>query len=480
MTTKKCTNHLEQFRQSLYQNFNNRADTLMELVDAICSNPHARSVVEYSLTPCFRRSYSTIFKAINEMEWDELATAHLLAPYLPQGQQRSFWLLGTDVTSQPRQFAHTLADRGMVYQPNAIKGNKPVTIGHQYSTTVLLPEAEVGMSPSWVIPLLTRRVQTDEDKELVGSEQIDALLKEPQLPFGKSLCVDVGDTSYSKPPCLHANRHHRHLVTITRARGTRVFYRQFVPDNPDEAKQPVGHPTWYGQRFALQESETWHQPDEQATVTEKSRRGNEYRIEIRAWHNMLMPGKHKPKRLPMHRYPFTLVQVVRYDSEGQLACTRPLWLIVIGERRHELSLLDSYQAYRQRYDLEHFFRFGKQRLLLASFQTPEDVREENWWQLAHLAYAQLWMARHVACSVPRPWERNLPEMKKRLISPTLVQRDFGRIIRQIGTPAQPPKPRGNSLGRRKGTKLPPRPRQKVVVKGQQKEKSWKSARLFSY
>lgn len=465
MTTKKCTNELEQFRQQLYQNFNNRADTLMELVDAICSNPDAHSVVEYSLTPCFRRSYSTIFKAINEMEWDKMATAHLLSPYLPRPQERSFWLLGTDVTPQPRQFAHTLPDRSMVYQPNTVKGNKPVTIGHQYSTTVLLPEREEGISPSWVIPLMTQRVTTDEDKELVGSEQIDALLKDPQLPFGKRLCVDVSDTSYSKPACLHANRCHPDLVTMARARGTRVFYRQFVPDKPDEADSSVGHPTWYGQRFALQEADTWHQPDEQATLIEKSRRGRTYRVELKAWHNLLMTGKHKPQRLPMHRYPFTLVQIIRYDADGQLACKRPMWLIVIGKRRHELSLLDIYEAYGQRYDLEHFFRFGKQKLLLDSFQTPEDVREEAWWQLGHLAYAQLWMARQVANSLPRPWERNLPEMKNRLISPTLVQRDFGRIIRQIGTPAKLPKPRGISPGRRKGTKLPPRLRQKVVVKG---------------
>jgi hypothetical protein len=76
MTIKKCTTELRQFREELYQNFNNRADTLMELVDAICSNPNARSVVEYSLTPCFRRSYSTIFKAIAEMTWN-IATASI-------------------------------------------------------------------------------------------------------------------------------------------------------------------------------------------------------------------------------------------------------------------------------------------------------------------------------------------------------------------------------------------------------------------
>ncbi len=232
----------------------------------------------------------------------------------------------------------------------------------------------------------------------------------------------------------------------------------------------MGCPRSYGERFSLQEAKTWHPPDEQMTIIERSRRGKKYRVKIKVWHNMLMSGKRKPKRLPMHKYPFTLMQVVRYDEEGNLACKRPMWIIAIGERRHELSLLDIYEAYGARYDIEHFFRFGKQKLLLASFQTPEDVREEKWWQLAHLAYAQLWMARHVACSLPRPWERNLPEMKMRLISPTLVQRDFGRIIRQIGTPAKPPKRRFISPGRQKGTKLTPRPRRKVVVKSQQKAK----------
>ena len=438
----------------------------MELVDAICSNPDARSVVEYSLTPCFRRSYSTIFMGINEMEIDKLATAHLLAPYLPRPQLRPFWLLGTDVTPQPRQFAHTLPDRGIVYQPNPIKGNKPVTVGHQFSTTALLPEVEERVSSSWVIPLMTQRVSTDEDKELVGSSQIDALLKDAKLPFGKSLTVDVGDTSYSKPACLHANRHHPHLVTIARIRGTRVLYRQFVPD-PNKTKRSVGCPCSYGERFALQEPATWHQPDEAITIIEKSRRGKTYRVEIKAWHNMLMSGKRKPHRLPMHKHPFTPVQVVRYDEAGNLACQRPMWLLAIGERRHELSAENIYEAYGQRYDLEHFFRFGKQKMLLASFQTPEDGREAKWWQLVHLAYTQLWMARHVASNLPRPWERNLPAMKNGLMSPTLVQRDFGRIIRQIGTPAKPPKPRYISPGRRKGTKLPPRPRRKVVVKGQQ-------------
>jgi hypothetical protein len=180
---------------------------------------------------------------------------------------------------------------------------------------------------------------------------------------------------------------------------------------------------------------------------------------------MLMRGHLSPEPVPMHEHPFTLVCITRYDEAGNPAFKRPMWLVVMGQRRDELSLEPIYLAYLTRFDIEHFFRFGKQKLLMTAFQTPEVVREEKWWQLTHLAYAQLWLARHVTVALPRPWERNLPAMKHRLISPTLVQRDFARIIRQLGTPARSPKPRHISPGRTLGAKLPKRPRQSVVVKG---------------
>ena len=45
MDIKQAATDLEQFRESLYQNFENRADTLMNLLDAMCSMPEAKSVV---------------------------------------------------------------------------------------------------------------------------------------------------------------------------------------------------------------------------------------------------------------------------------------------------------------------------------------------------------------------------------------------------------------------------------------------------
>ena len=462
MNTNTCTAAVVQFRHRLYQNFTNRADTLIELVDALCSNGSARSIVEYSLTPCFRRSYTTLYKALAEWNWDEQQLARLLAPYLPRPSQRSFWLLGVDVTPQPRPFAQTLPDRSMVYHPNPVQGNKPVTIGHQYSTVALLLEAQAQPAPSWVLPLSTTRAASADDKEAVGAAQIDALLQDRALPFHSELCVEVADSKYGKPAYLHAHRRHANLVTIVRVASNRTFYRP--PEGASE-RTTAGHPTWYGARLVLGDPSTWPPSDNQALTQHVSRRGKRYRVEIESWNNCLMHGQRKPKLLPMQRYPFTLVRIVLYDQAGNQAFRRPLWLIVVGQRRHELSALESYQAYQRRYDLEHFFRFGKQHLLLASFQTPDAEREERWWQLAHLAYAQLWLAREVVMALPRPWESNLPSVQSRQISPSLAQRDFGRIIRQIGTPAQPPKLRGISAGRRLGTRLPQRPRQKVVVKG---------------
>jgi hypothetical protein len=462
MIISRYTTELEQFRQTLYQNFNNRADTLMEAVDALCSSPEVKSPVELTLAGCYRRSYSTLYKAIDVLRWQPLQLASLLVSYLPAPQERLFWLLGVDVTPQPRPFAPTLQDRGMVYQPNLVKGNKPVTVGHQYSSVALLPEAEAHTSASWLIPLTTQRVATTDDKELVGAGQIDGLLSAVNLPFHNRLCVEVGDSSYSKAAYLHANRHHRNLVTIARVRSNRTFYRQYLADKTPRKR---GHPTWYGASFSLSDPTTWSAPDETATLIQVNQHGKPYSVQIQAWHNLLMRGQQQPVALPMQRYPFTLLRIVHVDGQGVPRHRHPLWLLVMGPRRSELNLAQSYHAYMRRYDLEHFFRFGKQKLLLVDFQTPETQREEAWWQLVHIAYAQLWLARKVAALLPRPWERNLPTMQTRRISPTLVQRDFARIIRQLGTPAQPPKRRGYSSGRRKGCKLPPRIRHKVLVKG---------------
>ena len=191
---------LKQFRQEVYQNFNKRADTMMDLLDALSSNTSADTVVELSLNPAFRREYSSLFTALDEWEPDKSAKnlAQLAGPYLPKPVKQPFWLIGTDVTPQPRIHAPTLEDRSYVYQPNTIKSNKPITVGHAYSSVVLFPEEESEHSPIWVVPLCVKRAASSQDKEMVGAKQVGKLLDDETLPFHDDLCAEVEDSGYSK------------------------------------------------------------------------------------------------------------------------------------------------------------------------------------------------------------------------------------------------------------------------------------------
>ena len=104
MEITQSTNQLEQFRLTLYQKVPNRADAVMELVDAVSSTPEAKSVAEYSLAPSFRRGYSTLYKAIGGLQLEPMFLPHVLAPYLPKPKRWPFWLLMVDVTPNPRLY----------------------------------------------------------------------------------------------------------------------------------------------------------------------------------------------------------------------------------------------------------------------------------------------------------------------------------------------------------------------------------------
>ena len=95
---------LQQFREEVYQNFNNdkRTDTLMDGVDALSSNTTAKSVVELTLNPQFQRTYRALNKAIAVDRLSDKQLARLAAKTIAAPQERKFYLIGADGTSSPR------------------------------------------------------------------------------------------------------------------------------------------------------------------------------------------------------------------------------------------------------------------------------------------------------------------------------------------------------------------------------------------
>ncbi|EAM50660.1 hypothetical protein CwatDRAFT_3663 [Crocosphaera watsonii WH 8501] len=310
------------------------------------------------------------------------------------------------------------------------------------------------------VPLSGERVPSKHKGVNQGNQQLKKIWQSSL--FSDKLSALVADSDYSQKDFIGEQVKHEDVVTITRVRSDRVFYRQFIRD-PNQAKTS-GHPRWYGDKFDLKDDQTWTEPDEVHHVPFTTKKGRQLTVTISGWKQMLMRGT---KNYKMNNHPFTLLQIVVRDQERN-SIWKPMWLIVIGSRRDELSLVDCYQCYRQRYDMEHLFRFGKQRLLMTSYLTPDVHHEENWFKLTLLSYVNLWAARKLAVVLPRDWEQYLKTNKSIKITPSLVQRDFSRIITTLGTFAKFPKRRGFSSGRIKGYKKAPRTRHDVIKKGSKK------------
>ena len=463
----------QDFRQKLYNCFESCSDACMNLLDALAGNTGANSIAELSLSPLFSRSYNSIYKAIKESfhttcqdtdnkveEGEEEKPNNLIrviSGSIDQLQQRPFYLFALDTTPHARPYARTLPERGYIYQPNTIKGNKPINIGHSYSILSILPEKEIGNTAPWSIPLSGERVSLDKSGVEVGSEQISEVMCDSLLHWHEQLCVLVADTAYSQRSFLFEQSKHQNLVVVARCRSNRIFY-QSPP--VEESNKKRGCPKKYGERFNVADAETWHPPDETTQIQQTTSKGRLLNITIHAWHQMLMRGT---KHQKMYLHPFTLLRINVTDDTNQ-SLWKPMWLIVIGSRRGEILPMLAYQSYRQRFDIEHMLRFGKQRLLMTEFQTPDVEHEENWIRLVMLAYVQLWAARELAKHLPRPWERYLEQNNDKIVTPSVVQRDFQRIISLIGTPACSPKTRGNSIGRTQGQAQTQRTKHPVVKK----------------
>lgn len=460
---------LKNFRENIYNFFEYRQDAAMELVDALSSNTTAKSVVELSLNPLHRRNYCSITRVLDELiaetekekKQKRRSLTKLLSEHCISDKKAKYQVFGVDCTPQPRLFSPTLEDRSFVHAANTIIGNKPITIGHQYSIAAYLPQKVENPAPPWIVPLSCQRVATDQKGVMIGMQQINECIQSQEW-LRDSLCVSVGDSAYSHPNCLSEASKNENQIHITRARNNRTFY---YPIEETDGLNQRGRPKKYGKKYVLKDETTRRAADETVEFEELSKKGIIHRVKIDGWDSLIMRGNQDANVSDCH-FRLLRVQVYKSSTGDALLFKRPLWLIVSGKRKAEISLQDIFNIYRQRFDLEHFFRFGKNRLLMDKTQTSDVEHEEAWWQLTTIAYAQLYLSREIAINAFKPWEKYLPSfrMDRSEKSPTQVQKDFGRIIQEIGTPAKAPKPRKKSAGRRLGQKQVKRQRHPIIKK----------------
>jgi hypothetical protein len=513
---KSLLEQAHEYAEALYNTLQHRADATMELVDALAGSSNAKSVIELSQEECYRRSYSSIVRSIDELsrpsekaaqeeetkreqlvwaktgqETSELkepqegaSSSEPMSPSLRVGDaewaaegarelfreqgmvwtklfsgmcpplvERRFRLVGIDATTVARVSGKTVEDRGFVHQASTINGQPPVTIGHQASMLAYFPEPVLGV-PYWALPINVRRISTSETPVGVAHGQLAGLSELPEYAGVFTVCV--ADSGYGglAPP-------NENVVVITRLRINRVGRKGYATS--EGTLRGRGRPKKYAPGV-LHFSEDIPQgeiggPDLQQEC-EDSLNGKRVFILVSRWVNVYLDGVDGP---------CDAVKIERFDEAGKPFDRRPLLLSVQGELRGDLSLNEIYESYTSRFKIEGLFRVLKGNLLFDRYQTPDVQHEENWWWIVLMAYWRLYTIRELVDNFRRPWDRKAaPSMAEDSLtppsSPSQAQRGFKGIFKEIRSPSRETKLRGKSRGRSRGAVCRRRPLKPPVKK----------------
>ncbi|MBE3559769.1 MAG: transposase [Ktedonobacteraceae bacterium] len=423
-------NTLQQIRHQVYQCCQRGADALFDLVDALSSDISARSLPELSLSPLFQRQWASVYEALEDGliqtdRWMAVWARALLAE-----QEGPVWI-SVDSTSIARPEAETSPDRGMIYVPNVLHARKPVSVGWQFSTVMLLPSTP----SSWGAVLSQRRITSAETAISVAIEQLEAL--RPVLPESARLLTDRW---YVTGPFVQACARLQ-MSALMRLKRNRKLYRRAPARLPGQR----GTPRKDGDLFQGSRPETWGEPD--ASWSGSDWHGKP--ITVQAWQHLHFRQAREVE--------VTVFRVLREGARDTKRDPRESWFVWVGEESPDLS--EVAETYRRRFSHEHSYRFLKQDLLWtkAHVRTPEQF--ERWSLVVATTMNQLVLARSLGQAIYRPWER-----RRERVTPRQVRRVMAAILLQVGTPARVPKPRGKAPGRPKGWRPPRAPRFEVVRK----------------
>ena len=431
---------LQAFRQALYQCFTRAADALFDLVDALLTDPSARSFVELSQAASFQRAWPSLYEALEDGQIDRAALRRLFVTALPTPSTDRRLLLGLDTSSILRPDAVTSADRTLVYRSNLPKDATPVGPGFSFSTLVVLPDPV----SSWTYVLDNRRVPSSATADMIGVEQLEAILPLLLERFGPPILVL--DRHYSSAPWVLASAD-LPCDQLIRARRDRVLYRAAPPPTGKR-----GAPRKDGARFQGSDPTSYGPPDHDWSGADAQGRP----VQVTVWGDLHL---RKARRVPI-----TVVRIIRERARDSKRDPRESWFWWLGGALPPLP--EVARLYPRRFGQEHGYRFDKQDLLWASVRVRTPGQMERWTDLVAAVRNQLVLMREQVEVLRRPWES-----KVRAASPRQVRRAMGRIIAQVGTPARRPQRRGKSPGREKDAVVKRAERFAVVRKSPPKAQS---------
>jgi hypothetical protein len=434
------TNIIE-FRQAIYDHGLTKAkDAQFELVDALLLSPPIRSFPELSLSPVFRRKWTSAYAAIEEGSQD---VAWLEKYFVQQVPVTGVQIYPLDGTAWAHPGAKAMSDRQYVYSPTIAVDGGSIVIGHPYSVLGWAPER----NSSWTQSVSVQRIKSEQTAVQVGVEQVKQLCKYRKDEKSDALDIIAADGKYGNHRFL-APLKDQPCGALARLRRDRVLYGKPGPYGGR------GRPRVHGERFAFKEPETWGE----ATAIVELQDEHWGQVRLRRWDELHARADADT--------PFSVILVEAHLEREKPS--KPFWLAYQpppNQHPGDQTVNDLWSWYQHRWPVEPSIRFRKQYLYwtLPRFQTPD--RCDRWTMLNSLAQWQLFLARDVVKDQPLPWQ---PAQEK--LTPERVLQSLGGLFRQIDTPAAAPQTRGKSPGWPQGRQRTCPDRHPVVKKSKKKTK----------
>jgi len=411
------------FRRELFRCFPLRRDALFGLADAVlCAGGRVTDLARLSLVPEFGRGHGALYDGLNAGAVD-LARVRRLVAGLPLPRWRDGRIrLAVDVCSWLRPEAGASPGRAWCHVHARGDGGGERVAGWPYSFV-----AALGPGPSSWAPLLdaVRLGPQDEDRAVTAAqlrEVLGRLRAAGAWKDGDPEVIIAMDAGYS-PAAIGWALRDLPVIVVARVRSDRVFYR------PAARKEQGtrGAQGRYGEAVRCDDEATWHGPAVEQQG-ELSGRGTAW---VAAWNRAAQKVHRGTPGFADWPHPWMpLVQgtLIRIRASGK----KDTWLWA-GERDAGQDLVRVlWQAYLRRFDIEHVFRFLKQRLGWNRPLLRDPQAADRWTWLIIACYAQLWLARRLAAVTRLPWQ---PPQQPGDMTPGRVLDGFRRARQATWSPA---------------------------------------------
>lgn len=456
---------------------------MANFVMGLASSPSIGHPVDLAASPFCRYHYSNLTKVVRHWQVGEADFRAFIGQFLPAprsfGEGVGYYALTHDVTKMLK--AHSPCLEGRQFVPtsnNVIASNRALGVGYPVSA-LHLGAGEAG----WCPPLALERLGPQDDANALALEQIGSLLRDKTLPFGQHLCLLRADTSYGKAIFLAPLYDLGDLVPIVRLRAGMRVWAQAHDAGPTGGARRI-----YGDKFYLTDGSAWktyrkkgvphqvwqeslcQQPaDERLEKEAVLGNGRKVVLDVRRWNDLLIRTK---KGASMKDKPIDVLRVQVFDAESRKPVfDRPLFVAVGGKRKGQVDSALAQEQYRERYEVEPYYRFAKNQLLMDKLQTPDAQHLDPWLRIVQITSWLLFTARReigqVCCPV---WQKYLPKNKAAqdqahpVLTIAQAQKAMHLLFCTFDPAAFLPLKCKKGKGRRKGHTFPQRTRFKVVKK----------------